>query len=267
MSSSLILVGVLITLAVLAVFFASRRGGMAMNGNGRMGETPVAATLAQDDAGNPHLIVTGSGTQETIEELRRGLSRKQPSTRPELEEELERLFPLIVPREYFELGMPAPHHALPEKDLALTWVLLQPTTMLYLTPEEAERFDKAGLAWKEKAIENLAFDPGGMATHEKKSPDGRLLWVAMMHHDGLGSSRTLLAPGWKQAFPEGYWLALPDRSFGMVISRSLKPPELAEVKTMVAQMYVGATTPMSGRLYEPEELAIPDEWFPGVQEA
>lgn len=63
-------------------------------------------------------------------------------------------------------------------------------------------------------------------------------------------------------FPEGYLLALPDRSCGMVISKSMKLPELGEVKAMVARMYESATTPMSRRLYEPEELAVPAEWFP-----
>ncbi|QSQ26072.1 hypothetical protein JY651_14585 [Pyxidicoccus parkwayensis] len=252
---------------LFAVFiaFQHRIGPMSKRTVG--GETPVAAVLAGDDGGTPHIVVSEGGSPETIEELRQALNRKQPTTRAELEADLQRVFPLIVPHEYVKSGMPIAHHPLPEKDLALTWVLLQPTTMRYLTPDEAARFDKEGFPWREKAIENLADAPEGMATHEKKSPDGRLLWMAMMHGDGLGSSRALLAPDWSHTLPEGYWLALPDRSCGMAISKSMKPSELAEVKTMVAAMYERATTPMSGRLYEPEELALPKEWFPRRSES
>jgi hypothetical protein len=178
-----------------------------------------------------------------------------------LEEDVRRLFPLIVPSKYFERPFPAAHEALPNEKLALTWVLLQPTTMLYLTPDEAARFDAEGFAWKARAIENLE-RIAAVATQEKRDATGQLAWVTMMQQDGLGSSRLLLATQWSGLFPEGYWVALPDRSCGMAISKALAPTELDEVKRMISSMFQGATTPMSGELHEPAELAIPTEWTP-----
>ncbi|MGO8971755.1 MAG: hypothetical protein ACLQDQ_19530 [Myxococcaceae bacterium] len=191
-------------------------------------------------------------------ELRRGLARARPTTRAELEADLRRLFPLIVPSEYFKRAFPAPHDPLPNEQLALTWVLLQPTTMLYLTADEAERFDAQGFAWKARSVENLE-KAGGVATQDRRSATGQLAWVGMMHRDGWGSSRVSLASRCSVLFPEGYWIALPDRSYGMAISKTLAAGELEEVKEMVSKMFQGATTPMSGRLHEPAEFAIPRE--------
>lgn len=222
----------------------------------------IAAIAGVDSAGRTHLIFSSKPDEQTLAEMRRAAARPVPSTRAELESDVQRLFPVIVPQSYADLGMPAVLETLPGEGLAVTFALLDATTMTYLTKDEARRFDEEGLKWQQAAIMNLANAPGGAATHSKNAPDGRLQWVAMMHKDGLGSSRTLLTRGWRYTFPEGYWVALPDRSCGMVISKSLSPAELAEVKTSIEKMYEGATTPMSPRLYEQDDLAIPTEWWP-----
>src|SRR5215470_9176315 len=93
---------------------------------------PAAAVLGVDADGEAHLVMTAGADEKTRDELRRALDRTAPSTRPELEADLNRLLPLLVPAEYFdpEKRFPSVCTPLPAKHLALTWVILQPTTML-----------------------------------------------------------------------------------------------------------------------------------------
>src|SRR6266699_1550302 len=75
-----------------------------------------------------------------------------------------------------------------------------------------------------------------------------------MNDDGLGSSRLLLTDELARQFPEGYLVALPDRSCGLAISKRLGWNEHREVEAMVADMHKGATTPMCSDVREPREL-------------
>lgn len=75
-----------------------------------------------------------------------------------------------------------------------------------------------------------------------------------MHQDGIGSSRLLLAPKWSQA----YYLALPDRSYGLLVPRDVTVTKVADVQKMVKSMCSGATVPMSDQLYTSADL--PAAW-------
>jgi hypothetical protein len=170
---------------------------------------------------------------------------------------LDTVRPLIVPRDYFDSGQfPAPHERLAASDLALTWVeLLEDERMLYITPARAESWDREAPDWREQALNAMrAADEGRVYTHEKRTSWGDLAWVSMMHDDGLGSSRLLLRAELEMEFPAGYWIALPDRSCGMAISRSLSITEVDELRSLVAKMHRNATTPMLPDLRDPDDL-------------
>jgi hypothetical protein len=169
----------------------------------------------------------------------------------------EHVRPLIVPAEYVEVGVPAVFDPLPAPDLVLTWVELPHAhTMVYVTPARAAEWNSAHPRWRQLAVEAMRrADRGRVWTHEKRADDGTLEWVAMMHDDGLGSSRLLLEPELRRAFPDGYLVALPDRSCGMAISRHAA--RLADVRAMVAGMQAKATTPMIPDLREPAQLSSP----------
>src|SRR5215207_11578677 len=102
--------------------------------------------------------------------------------------------PLLAPTEYVALGAPAIFDTLPAPDLVLTWVELpDPETMLYVTPGRAAEWDRVRPGWRAVALDAMRrADRGHVWTHEKRGENGALLWVAMMHEDGLGSSRLLL---------------------------------------------------------------------------
>jgi len=57
---------------------------------------------------------------------------------------LENLYPLIVPSTYIESGAwKLPHIHLKPADLILTWVVLhEEQTMIYVTAEQAEKWEK-----------------------------------------------------------------------------------------------------------------------------
>jgi len=165
--------------------------------------------------------------------------------------------PVIVPTEYFERAdFPAAHENLVAPDLARTWVeLTECQTMVYVTRERAMAWDCAGVAWRTAAVSSMRnADRGAVYTHEKRTARGDLAWVAMMHEDGLGSSRLLCRAELADVFPEGYWIALPDRSCGIAISRSLRGEALDEVRAMVSSMHRNATVPMLPDLRDPDML-------------
>ncbi len=81
-----------------------------------------------------------------------------------------------------------------------------------------------------------------------------------MNSDGIGSSRLLLSNELTKGFPNGYYLAFPDRSCGLVIAKDISEKELKEIKDLVKGMYKGATTAMSGQLHPVSDFTLPAQW-------
>jgi hypothetical protein len=107
--------------------------------------------------------------------------------------ELEELFPLIVPADYFQAGVwDLPHQPLRNRKLILTWVVLhEPEAMVYVKEEQVQQWMDRRISWQLTAIENMRKRTGkNPATHEKRDSSGKLLWVAMMQEDGLGIFQT-----------------------------------------------------------------------------
>ena len=169
------------------------------------------------------------------------------------------LFPIIVPRTYFGSGSwPGPHLRLRHPELAVTWVELSaPTTMAYVTFERVGELESMGIRIHETAMENLRKASEQLLTHGRESDDGLVLG-AMMHPDGLGTSRLLLLSQIELAFPAGALLGIPERSCGFVVSTKLSPAEMKEALDMVSSYYRDGTTPMLDGLHEPRLFAIVD---------
>jgi hypothetical protein len=167
------------------------------------------------------------------------------------------VMPLIVPADYFTRGMKGPHARLVAPDLALTWVIAPPAppgagAMVYMDPATSERWTREGFDYRSAAVWNLR--NGDAWTREKRDDSGRLLWVAMMNPDGLGSSRVLLEEELAAAFPEGYRVAFPDRSCGFAVSNGLSREDLGATVDLIERCFRDATTPMLSTLFEPAEL-------------
>jgi hypothetical protein len=99
-------------------------------------------------------------------------------------------------------------------------------------------------------------------THAKVSDNARrVVFLAFMHQDGIGSSRLLLTPEWNEAFPNGYYLALPDRSCGLLIPHGTSATDIADTQQLVESMYDGVTVPMFDQLYTSADFALPAAWI------
>jgi hypothetical protein len=171
------------------------------------------------------------------------------------------LFPIIVPRSYFQYGnWPGPYRLLAHPKLGLTWVLLDvddnSQAMLYLNHEDAEKLVAAGVNYEERAMENLRQHSSEWAGTHTKKVDGALHFIAMMQPDGLGTSRLLLADRIASVFPEGYHLAIPERSCGIAVSKQLAGEDLAVVLKMIHGCWDKGTTPMLDGLHAAEDFKV-----------
>lgn len=179
----------------------------------------------------------------------------------------DNLFPIIVPSNYYVRGTwDLPHYKLPNQSFILTWVNFgSAATMNYLTQEQYQELTRSNDGWHQRAFNNLRRSIGeneNFFTHYKMSASGQqLLWLCFMNSDGIGSSRLLLADELAKGFPNGYYLAIPDRSCGMVIAKDISVRELKEIEHLVKGMYKGATTAMSGQLHAASDFALPAQWI------
>ncbi len=143
--------------------------------------------------------------------------------------------------------------------------------MNYLTQEQFRDLTNNHKSWQQKSFENLrksVADNENFYTQYKMATGGqKLLWLSFMHSDGIGSSRLLLSNEMTKAFPNGYYLAFPDRSCGLTISKDINENELQEIKDLVKGVYKNATTAMSGQLHLPRDFVIPEEWIQPIDKA
>ena len=104
-------------------------------------------------------------------------------------------------------------------------------------------------------------------THFKKTSDNsKILFLAFENGDGIGSSRILLKTELSKIFSNGYYVALPDRNFGLAIAKDISETELKKTKILVKKMYKVATSPMSPNLHEPIDFDLPPEWLTPIDE-
>jgi hypothetical protein len=178
----------------------------------------------------------------------------------------DNIFPLIVPAGYYAKGTwDLPHYNFPNQSFILTWVTFgTSTTMSYLTQGQFQDLTNKHECWQQNSFENLRRSIGdheNFFTQFKMSNDGqRLIFLSFMNGDGIGSSRILLSDELTKTFPNGYYLAFPDRSCGLVISKDITDKELAETKTMIKGMFQNATTSMSGQLHLASDFSLPERW-------
>jgi hypothetical protein len=177
------------------------------------------------------------------------------------------IFPLIVPSSYYRKGIwDLPHYQFPDEKYLLTWVFFNAgSAMSYITLENFAELNKNNKGWQQQAFENLRHSITGQEnffTHQNQTEgnDG-IKFLAFLHSDGIGSSRILLDYELAKAFPDGYYVALPDRSCGLVIPKSISSKNLKEVKELIKTMFKDATTPMSAELYSSESFLLPKDWL------
>lgn len=188
-----------------------------------------------------------------LDELRRSLSI------PKEDLDVESVVPVFVPAGFLEGGQwPGPCMRLRAKDLAIVWAILRPhNTMIYVSTETSNFWESNGIHWREKSMENLErFSENNLTTHHFSRPDGTACAVVMMHDDGIGPSRLLLNRNFEQIFPEGYSVAIPERSVGVVLRRDASDDERLKITELVEKCFKDGTAPVSPLMFDPDELAV-----------
>ncbi|MEO3403282.1 hypothetical protein AAFN85_05235 [Mucilaginibacter sp. CAU 1740] len=181
--------------------------------------------------------------------------------------DLNQIYPLIVPRSYYSEGSwELPHQQFYNKQFLLTWVFFTGSgVMSYITKEQFVVLNENHSGWQQTSFENLRHsitDKENFFTHHATGSDGKtIIFLAFVHGDGIGSSRILLSNELSNIFPNGYQVALPDRSVGIVVPNGINLQEMKEVKQMTNDMYKKATTPMSGQVYNSEWFSLPEKWL------
>jgi len=189
--------------------------------------------------------------RDVVNNLRQALTKRRQKS------DIENVVPIIVPRNYFEQGnWPGPYMNLRSEFLALTWTILFPDdVMVYVNQDHVAKWEHEKINWKEKALQNLLrISHNQLWTDEKRDSNGQLLWMVMMHSDGLGSSRLLLNKEIRKVIGEKYRVGLPDRSCAFVIPEYIEIDNLIEVTSMVQNIFEKATIPMLSDLLEPGDL-------------
>jgi hypothetical protein len=79
--------------------------------------------------------------------------------------------------------------------------------------------------------------------------DGSVVYIVMQHGDGLGSSRLLMEPEISDYFANGYCVGLPERSVGLVVSRTAPHSVLEECQRLVTDCAEVGTIPMLPELF------------------
>jgi hypothetical protein len=170
--------------------------------------------------------------------------------------ELTALRPLLVPVSYLGKAWNPPHVLLRHPSLALTWVFLSPGggAITYIDAESIIPWETAGVDWQAQALANLKRESTPLWTREKRSLSGALLSVGMFQPDGLGSTRVLLREALSEAFPQGYWVAIPERSCGIVISQAHSVREVEDYRSLVLKCHKDAARPFLSEMFDPVQL-------------
>ncbi len=167
---------------------------------------------------------------------------------------IERLWPLIAP--FGMLSAPSwigPLEPLP-LPRALTWAVREPGDCItYLTHEGAALFEARGIDWKARALENLRRGSEALPySGYKLGPDGRPFMVSLLHPDGFGPSRLLLPGLFEKVFPEGYLVAVPERTCAVLYRRDLAPDEQAVIERIIDGCFREGTDPITPERFAPE---------------
>ena len=179
---------------------------------------------------------------------------------------IEKILPLIVPGNYFNKKTgDLPNHKFANKDFMLTWVAFDAEGVMgYLTKKEYKTLDDTYYDWQMQAFENLRLSINEdeiFFTQHKMSSDGkRVLFIVFLNADGIGCSRVLFSSELSETFPNGYYIAIPDRSCGLIVAKDVTAKELDEITEMVKKTFANAAMPLSASLHTVDEFLLPPDW-------
>jgi hypothetical protein len=165
--------------------------------------------------------------------------------------------PLFIPSSFVESGLwPGPFATLRARDIALAWaVLMHDDAIRYVRHEMQRMWEEQGIDWKARALQNLReISPDPVGTGALFRDSGETWLISLMYPDGLGPSRLLLADQLELLFPQGYRVALPERSRGFAFASNLDLEDADTIDNLVQSCYWKGERPLSTGTFEPDDL-------------
>lgn len=166
------------------------------------------------------------------------------------------IYPLIIPSNYNESSDLFPYDKLKTEDFVVTWVRYKNESISYILQDEYDKLNQKHPNWKRQAVENLR-NAEYFHKFEQKNEKGRVIWISFMNElDAISSSKILLYPELSKIFPEGYFVATPNRAVGFAISNSCSKEEFKKVENFVSEMFSMHGTPNSKKLYHSSDFLL-----------
>ena len=154
---------------------------------------------------------------------------------------LDNVYPIIVPGWYFDGdSFPALTAQLKDSRFSLVWVEYQDGSMTYLRQQDVAGFEKNGVDWKQKAIENLqAATPKDFGTKISVKADDKSIetWALLSAGDPISSSRLLLSDRLKEFAPDGYQIAICSRDVAIVVPLQATKKQKGKISDQVLQIF------------------------------
>jgi hypothetical protein len=176
---------------------------------------------------------------------------------PPADLDTQELLPVFLPSTLFAAGKwcgPVTQLRVPE--IGLTWAVLQGgNTMRYMNHQMQAYWDQQGLDWKSLAMANLS-----RHTENKTGPrmlrrvTGGVFAIAFFFEDGLGPSRLLFRGSLTKLFPQGYRVAIPERSCGFAFGTDLNPEEQSQVDGVIKHCFEHGTVPFVAGSFPADDL-------------
>lgn len=180
---------------------------------------------------------------------------------PAAEIDLNDVVPMFVPASLLASGTwKGPSTKLRSRAVGLMWTVLMPNqTMRYVDAAMRQHWEARRLDWKEVAMRNLAARTQNVpGLYQMERPNGEIYAISCMFEDGLGPSRLLFRGTLRQMFPDGYRVAIPERSCAFAFSTSLTESEQRQIEEAIDNCYRKGTRPFIPGSFDPDEL-LPEE--------
>jgi len=173
------------------------------------------------------------------------------------------VLPVFIPSSFVESagGWPGPCEVLQAASVALAWAVPLPNdTIAYILHETQREWEAQGIDWRARALQNLRdLSPEPLGTGALFRDHGETWLISLMYADGLGPSRLLLSDQLERLFPNGYRVAMPERSRGFAFAAELDAEDADTVETLIRNSFSKGERPLSCGIFEPSDLlsAIP----------
>ena len=172
------------------------------------------------------------------------------------------LLPVFLPASFFDGGKwPGPHTRLRTGSIGLAWAIRLPGNNLrYVNHAMQAMWEAKGVDWKTLAMNNLSrYTENLPGPRTLRRVDGVVFAVAFLYDDGLGPSRLLFRGTLSQMFPQGYRVAIPERSCGFAFASDLSREEQSQVEGVIHHCYHHGTRPFAADILAADDLLPVEE--------